>query len=558
MPRSRLVGLETEYAIRFTGPGRHPDNDRIYRAVVEAVGELVDHQPGSHSDKHQIFVENGGAFCYEHLPHCPWGGLLEGATPECRGAGELLLYQKAQEALLIRALPGARERLRSDGFTGEIGLLKNCRDAEGHVYGVQENFEAILAQGWRLALYRIGLTLLAPVLFVSTLVTWLAVLVFLLLVLGVGVLGAFAYLLLPSFRRSRYGRALLWEDRSFERIIGRGAIWLSYAVHWPLMVPFSTLLHAFAFREIRREALAFLVSRPILSGAGTLTEDGSFLLSEKGLSLRRTMRFFIRPAERTILDTGNLMKQLVAPMTLQLSPWLALFRRRQRLQLGLADANMIQEAELLKIGTTSLVLDMVEDDFLADAPRLRSPRAALRGIVSDPSLNQAAELRDGTAMTALEIQRFYLNRARAYVYESKTPSLERVELLHLWEELLEGLEKRAFSRLIGRLDWVTKRYLLESVQGEFRVLKTIDLRYHELGEGYLARLEQIGRARTLLSDEAIDRAVRRPPEGTPATFRGQLIRRQALSPLPARVSWHSARIGGRLRGRLVRFEEKRE
>ena len=90
-------------------------------------------------------------------------GLLESATPECRGASQLLLYQRAQEAVIQRALPLARARLAARGFDVDLAVVKNSRDADGHVFGTQENYEVEIARGWRLLLYRSGLAVLLPV-----------------------------------------------------------------------------------------------------------------------------------------------------------------------------------------------------------------------------------------------------------------------------------------------------------------------------------------------------------------------------------------------------------
>jgi proteasome accessory factor A len=109
--------------------------------------------------------------------------------------------------------------------------------------------------------------------------------------------------------------------------------------------------------------------------------------------------------------------------------------------------------------------------------------------------------------------------------------------------------------LVGRVDWVTKRFLLETCGDERdpALLKTIDLRYHELKDGYAKRLEERGCARVLLDRAEIERAVTAPPEGTPAFTRGRFIRTRNPSFSPVRISWSSARIGGRLRGEVVRF-----
>lgn len=550
----RLLGQETEYAIRFSPERRHPGNDVIYDALASSIGSRVRSEPGLYAERPQIFIENGGAFHYEYLPYCSEGGLIEGATPECCGPAQLLLYQKAQESLLLDSLPDAEAILRASGFPGKLGLLKNCRDAEGHVYGAQESFQVVLAGGTRLLAYRMMLAALLPLLMTTVIAGWVLFLVLLFGMLASAIVSTLIVALPPFRHRGLFARLLSREDRSVENGLGRFLYWLSYGVTWPFIASFSALLSLFAFRSIRRQATAFLLSRPVFSGAGALSEDGRFLLSEKGPAIRRVVRWSISPADRAIFDTGNLMKPVLAAAHFHLTPILKLFGRTQRLQLGLADSSMLQEAELLKAGTTALVLDMVESGHLADAPRVRRPVASLHAIVSDPSLETRVAT-DRGPMTAIEIQKYYLERAENFVKESKTTSMEAIEVVRLWRSVVDSLGERDRSPLVGRIDWVTKRYLLESC-GDPRdraLLKTLDLRYHELGEGYAARLEKSGIARRLLGEDELARAKTAPPEGTPAFSRGRFIRTRQPSFVPVRISWESARIGGRFRGTVVRF-----
>lgn len=550
----RLLGQETEYAIRFSPERRHPGNDVIYDALATAIGSRVKTEPGLYAERPQIFLENGGAFHYEYLPYCAEGGLIEGATPECRGPAQLLLYQRAQERLLLDSMSDAEGILRASGFPGKLGLLKNCRDAEGHVYGAQESFEAPLAAGLTLFFYRVALASLLPLLVVTVVAGWMVFLLLMFGMLSAAILSTLVVALPPFRRRGFFARLLSREDRSIENTLGRFLYWLSYAVTCPFIASFSLLLRAFAFRPIRRQATAFLVSRPVLSGAGTLDEDGRFHLSEKGLAIRHTMRFSISPADRAIFDTGNLMKPVLAAAHFHVMPMLGLFRRAQRLQLGLADSSMLQEAELLKAGSTALVLDMIESGLLGDAPRLKRPISALHAIVSDPTLETEVAT-DRGPMTAIEIQKYYLEHAERFVHEAKATSMEALEVVRLWRSVLSSSERREMNLLIGRVDWVTKRYLLESCDDarDRLLLKTVDLRYHELGEGYAAMLENKGFARRLLGTEEVRRATIAPPEGTPAFTRGRFIRSRAPSFAPVRISWDSARIGGRFHGTIIRF-----
>jgi len=88
------------------------------------------------------------------------------------------------------------------------------------------------------------------------------------------------------------------------------------------------------------------------------------------------------------------------------------------------------------------------------------------------------------------------------------------------------------------------------------MLKTIDLRYHELGEGYAEQFVKTGNVHRLLAPSEVERAIEEPPEGTPAYTRGRFIRSRAPNLTPVRISWGSALIGGRIKGKVIRFPER--
>src|SRR5581483_1645170 len=218
------------------------------------------------------------------------------------------------------------------------------------------------------------------------------------------------------------------------------------------------------FRRQRRQLLAFLVSRPVIAGAGTVHADGRFGLSARAPAIR-VVNNIVGEGFRPVYKFGHVFKGIVHVLGGDLEVYRQLFRPRQRLQITIGDANMAQTAEFLKIGTTLLVLDAIEAGALADAPRLWFPLRALRTICADPGLRARVWLRGGRRWTALQIQRFYLDACRRYVAGVTEPSPEADEVLRLWAEALDALEHDP-ARLVGKLDWVTKRYLLDALGPE--------------------------------------------------------------------------------------------
>jgi hypothetical protein len=546
----RLLGLETEYAIRWTSDvgRRRPAHDLVHTALGIVIASRMAAREGTRTSLHQqLFLENGGAIYYEFLPRAPSEGLIEASTPECRGPSELLLYQKAQERMLIEALPGANELLRSQGYFGELGLLKNCRDALGNVYGAQENYEVELARGPALLVYRIALASLLPIIVLTSLfallfsLTWL-VLLGIPFVLLLGVLIALT-LVLPR-RTDAFEKFFMDAMSAALRGTLHGLNLVGTVCMAPVALVYALLYRGCCCRRVRRDALAFLLSRSIFTGAGTLDpQTGAFGLSEKGPAMRRLVRLTSLPVDRSIFDIGHLTKSVFSITNLELRPLGRLFRRRQRLQLGLSDSNLAQTAEYLKIATTSLVIDMAEAGLLRDLPRVRRPIRALRRLIGDPELKAKVACSDGVERSALELQRLYLERARAFVASSATPSLEAREVVRLWAETLDALERDPAS-LFGRIDWVSKRGLLETAGRDLDLAErqTIALKYHELGVGYFAELEREGLAPKLVEADEVARAMTQPPQSSPARRRSDLVRSLATEGVRALVSWDQVEI----------------
>src|SRR6478672_3440901 len=164
---TRLAGLETEYALRFTpdetddarrfrerAGGARPPARWLFNSIVAELRRAIPLADSAYGKK-GYFLANGGAVWHEAPRTATRVALLEGSTPECRGPRRLLAHQRAQDSLLAAAA-------RDTSPGGELALCKSDRDAFDQVYGAQENYEATLAEGWRLTAWRIGLVLLLP------------------------------------------------------------------------------------------------------------------------------------------------------------------------------------------------------------------------------------------------------------------------------------------------------------------------------------------------------------------------------------------------------------
>ncbi|MDZ7679673.1 MAG: depupylase/deamidase Dop [Acidimicrobiales bacterium] len=206
-------------------------------------------------------------------------------------------------------------------------------------------------------------------------------------------------------------------------------------------------------------------------------------------------------------------------------------QKYRRLHVIIGDANMSQLATFLKVGTTAIVLAMIEDDALTADLRFATPVSTLRQISYDRSLRAAHLLADGTRITALEVQWSFLEAAQTYAAQRGLECVgEEVgkEVLTRWEEVLTDLEADPM-RLADRLDWPAKLRLMERYRerdgtewGDPR-LAALDLQYHDLrAERSLA--DRVGLERLVSDDDAIS-AIDEPPDDTRAYFRGMCLKR---------------------------------
>ena len=222
-------------------------------------------------------------------------------------------------------------------------------------------------------------------------------------------------------------------------------------------------------------------------------------------------------------------------------------QKYRRLHVIVGDANMSEIANFLKVGTTCLVLSMIEDDWFVRANRdlaLQAPVASMRKVSYDLDLSAPLELADGRSMTALEIQWEYLDLARKYAEDRGLESVGGTEIgrdiLRRWEQVLAALESDPMS-LANQLDWVAKYRLVNAYRERHGLswkdhkLAAMDLQYHDVnpGRSLYARLGM----ETILDPEATKEAITEPPETTRAYFRGKCLQKWASS--IAAANWDS-------------------
>jgi proteasome accessory factor A len=291
------------------------------------------------------------------------------------------------------------------------------------------------------------------------------------------------------------------------------------------------------FSKIVAFAMPHLITRQIFTGAGKVGTEASGLTSaDVPYQITQRADFF---EEEVGLETT-----LKRPIINTRDEPHADAQKYRRLHVIVGDANLSEVATFLKVGTTALVLSMIEDDWLRRDLLPARPVQTLRRVSYDLTLAEPIELANGSRMTALEVQWEYLDRARKLAEERGLDCIggDEVghEVLRRWETVLTGLETDP-STVADQVDWVAKHRVIDGYRERHGLrwddarLAAMDLQYHDLrpGKSLAAR---VGLER-ITTDAEVAAAVHEPPADTRAFFRGKCLQRWPESIVAA--NWDS-------------------
>lgn len=290
----------------------------------------------------------------------------------------------------------------------------------------------------------------------------------------------------------------------------------SYGYHENYLVS-----RAVPFERITQVLTPFLVTRLIYAGSGKVGAENQTSPVEYQISQRAD--FF-----ETLVDLNTMVRRPIINTRDEPHSDSGKYRR---LHVIVGDANMAELSTYLKVGALSIVLDLLEAG--ADLPRisLADPVGAIKQVSRDVQIKESLKLADGTATTAIAVQHAYLKAAQDF-YACHELSQVTKDVLVRWEDVLDRLERDPRS-LVRELDWVAKRYLIESYMerkscgwDDSRV-RLMDLQYHDVrpDRGLYYTLERSHMIERVVLDHEIARAEFTPPVGTRAYFRGQCVKK---------------------------------
>ena len=286
------------------------------------------------------------------------------------------------------------------------------------------------------------------------------------------------------------------------------------------------------FADIVAHFTPFLVTRQVFCGAGRIGigQDAA----ESGFQISQRADFFE-------VEVG-LETTLKRPIINTRDEPHADPERYRRLHVIIGDANLAEYATFLKVGTASIVLDMIEAGAFDGSLAVSEPVAELRAVSHDPTLTHKIELRNGKRLTAVELQQSILEEAERHCGPDADPATR--EVLDKWAYVLDALARDPME-LADMLDWPAKLSLLnryrdrEGLDWGSPKLQAIDLQYHDVRpeKGLYHRLVKRGAMRRMLTDAEIMDAMVEPPEDTRAFFRGRCLARYPTEVVAA--SWDS-------------------
>ncbi len=280
--------------------------------------------------------------------------------------------------------------------------------------------------------------------------------------------------------------------------------------------------------------MPFLVTRQIYAGSGMVTtptdkEGPSYLISQRSAFVETDVSRRVRFGGRPII---NLRDEPLGD--------------RSRLHVIAGDANRSEYATALKVGSTALVVQLLDDGWLppvvlANTVRdIRRIGATWEGpwVVEDSNLGE---------ISAIEVQWMYLEEAqRRFLNRDADTDWTLTE----WERVLEGLTDDPFS-LSGRVDWVTKLERLQAFADDSPQgwadpdMRKVDQAYHHVDPrvSLYTTLKEREDIVLKVAEGHIKEAILTPPEGTRAYGRSQIVRALAANQAADVIPWRELRQG---------------
>ena len=294
------------------------------------------------------------------------------------------------------------------------------------------------------------------------------------------------------------------------------------------------------FDYLKTSILPFFITRQIFAGAGKIGIETEAGLATPGhFQLTQRADFFHVEASVDTMHKRPIVNTRDEPHA---DP--AKYRRLHGI---VGDANMSEYATALKVGTTALVIELIEQRLIPETCAIANPIDTIKLISHDQTYRWMLQKIDGKMISAIDHQREFLEIAQKHLTSQNS---ETDWVLTQWEQTLDDLENDPMA-LTDRIDWVAKKWLLETfveseeIEWDDPWLQSIDLEYHNINveESLFYGLPM----QRVVTDEQIQAAMHTPPADTRAYFRGKSLNK--FEDAVKTVQWDS--ISFDIKGRTV-------
>ncbi|MFQ5542766.1 MAG: Pup--protein ligase [Nitrospiria bacterium] len=292
------------------------------------------------------------------------------------------------------------------------------------------------------------------------------------------------------------------------------------------------------FWRVTEQLIPFFVTRQVYAGAGKILKVGGrshYYISQRSQHIHEKTSSSTT-SSRSIINTRD-------------EPH-ADAEKYRRLHIIVGDSNMSEYAGYLKVGTTALILSMIERGVFVSGIELDDPVKAMREISRDPTLKKKVKLARGKELTAIEIQRLYLEKAKRSLSSRDTDPIAH-DILERWEYVLDELEEDP-KRLDREIDWIAKMGLINAYMEKKGCdlddprLAMLDLQYHDINQdrGLYYLLCRDNMIERIASDKDVENALQFPPNTTRAKVRGDFIRFAKSKSRSYTVDWTYLKLNG--------------
>ena len=293
--------------------------------------------------------------------------------------------------------------------------------------------------------------------------------------------------------------------------------------------------------------LSFLATRQIFTGAGRVGMASALAFDFDVPHGAATVDFQLsQRADHIVNDIYQWVQFNRAIINARDEP-LADYRKYRRLHLLIGDSNMSPFACALKLGTTALILTLLEEGALPDNVILRDAVLATRQISHEGTGRGAVELEDGRTRDALDIQQEFLAHTERHLGGRDD---ETDWILESWRFTLDALGTKP-ELLLGGVDWISKKWMLEQFREAEGLawddpwLQSLDLEYHNIdpAKGLFFAITPAKRIGEFNDAARRADATRTPPPDTRAHGRGLAVAGfQRLHDTPYVINWDAVSV----------------